>query len=214
MSDLQTTSSSIQKSGTSLITTRQSQQALREINLVGNVSHQITGSKLPSHKQVLQVFFYNMRFVYLRKPSNAKDSAKLAMQSVMIFWQQARIPTRRIDHCIEQLLMLYEEWKYIQKSVPEKRTGDSKKKEIAFVDKLDDLFDISHSDVLQLISIDEDRQFIIMQRQKGRPGCMAGVDMALAAREQRSHERREKEEMRRKKHQEMAQQSSKFTTII
>lgn len=213
MSDLPTTSSSIQQSHVLSITSRRSQQTLREIDLVGHVSHQITGSKLPSNKQVLQVLFYNKRFVY-PKPTITKVSAKLAIQSVMIFWEQARIPTRRTDHCIEQLIKLYEEWEFIQKKVPEKRTGKMKEKEIEFVNKLDDLFDISHADALQLITIEEDREFLKMQRKKGRPGYMAGVDMVLSAREQRSKERLEKEEVRKRKYEESTQQSSEFNIII
>lgn len=213
MSDLPTTSSSIQQSHVLSITSRRSQQTLREIDLVGHVSHQITGSKLPSNKQVLQVLFYNKRFVY-PKPTITKVSAKLAIQSVMIFWEQARIPTRRTDHCIEQLIKLYEEWEFIQKKVPEKRTGKMKEKEIEFVNKLDDLFDISHADALQLITIEEDREFLKMQRKKGRPGYMAGVDTVLSAREQRSKERLEKEEVRKRKYEESTQQSSEFNIII
>lgn len=70
--------------------TRQADESKRNIPLVGQVSHQIVGAKLPSNRQVLQVLFYNMRYVNL----NTKQSAKLTIDAVSIFWQQARIPTR------------------------------------------------------------------------------------------------------------------------
>lgn len=47
------------------VETRKADEKLRKIVIVGDVLHQILGSKLPSNKQVLQVFFYNMRFVKL-----------------------------------------------------------------------------------------------------------------------------------------------------
>ncbi|XP_050528083.1 uncharacterized protein LOC126898185 [Daktulosphaira vitifoliae] len=45
-----------------------------------------------------------------------------------------------------------------------------------FVNKLDDLFDIAHSDALNLIKVEVDKQFLLAQREKGRSGCMLGVD--------------------------------------
>lgn len=203
MSDLPSTSSSASTSAEPKIITRHTDESKRRIDLIGNVSHQITGAKLPSNKQVLQVFFYNMRFVCV-KP-NAKESAKLAVDAVLIFWQQARIPTMRKDHCIEKLLQKYENWKTIQKIVPEKRSAKQKQEENMFVDHLDDLFDIASKNALEAISIEEDKQFLISQRQKGLPGCMAGVDQTLLMREKRAIERKEKEEMRKKRYEETAQ---------
>lgn len=43
------------------VRTRSSEESLRNINLVGKTNHQINGAKLPSKRQVLQVFFYNDR---------------------------------------------------------------------------------------------------------------------------------------------------------
>lgn len=37
--------------------TRSAQEKLRQIEMVGQTSHQITGAKLPSNRQVLQAFF-------------------------------------------------------------------------------------------------------------------------------------------------------------
>lgn len=49
-----------------------------------------------------------------------------------------------------------------------------------------------------------------MQRQKGRPGCMAGVDMNLHAREKRASERKEKEQLRKQKHDEALEQRGTY----
>lgn len=62
-------------SSVSSVKTRQADEKERQIALIGHVSHQIVGAKLPSNRQALQVFFYNMRFVKL----SAKESANLTM---------------------------------------------------------------------------------------------------------------------------------------
>lgn len=54
-----------------------------------------------------------MRFVKL----SAKESAALAIDAALIFWQQARIPTRRKDKCAEKLLKMYDDWKGFNKYV-------------------------------------------------------------------------------------------------
>lgn len=96
--------------------TRQADEKIRNIALVGQVSHQIVGAKLPSNRQVLEVFFYNTRYVKL----NAKESAKLAIDAVSIFWQQARIPMREAHKCAVKLLKMHDEWNIVKKKKPKK----------------------------------------------------------------------------------------------
>lgn len=184
-------------SASSSIKTRHADESLRKIEIIGEVSHQINGAKLPSIRQTLQVFFYNLRFV----KTSLNESAKLAVDAILIFWQQARIPTARVDYCVEKLLKTYEKWKNILKTAPSKRSRAQKEVAEIFSSTLDDLFDIATKDALQEMRIDEDKQFLILQRQKGRPGCMAGVDMNLYAREMRSIERSNKEQSRKRKHE-------------
>lgn len=198
MSTTPSTSKEERPRSTSSVTTRKSVENLYKIDLVGNTCHQITGSKLPSNGQVLKVMFYNMRFVRL----TAKESVKLAINAVQIFWHQARLPIREEHKITEKLLRLYDKWKNIQKTGPIKRSSAQKKIADEFVESLDDLFDIATSDALETIKIAEDKQFLEMQRQKGRPGSMAGIDMILYGREKRAQERREKEEARKRKYEE------------
>lgn len=54
-----------------------------------------------------------------------------------------------------------------------------------FTLKLDDLFDIAHQDALTMMTSEEDKEFLLKQRQKGRPGSMLGVDLKLAQAEER-----------------------------
>lgn len=145
-----------------------------------------------------------MRFVGM----TAKDSAKLAIDAAMIFRAQARIPTREIHKCTQKLLLkLYTDWKDIQKTVPEKRSARQKQVAEEYGGGLEDLFDIAHADALNTMKNEEDKAFLVMQRQKGRPGCMAGIDMVLYAREKRSKERCEKEQTRKWRQQEMSEAS-------
>lgn len=201
MSDIQS------KSSASSVSTRKSVEHLQNIDLIGKTSHQIVGAKLPSNRQVLQLFFYNMRFVNRSKLIDTKYLAKLTIDAAKIFWQQARIPIRGDHKCKEQLLKLYADWNTIRKTTPDKRSKNQREFAESFVDSLDDLFDIAIANALNEMKIPEDKKFLEMQRQKGRPGSMSGVDMTLYGQEKRAQERKEKEDARKKKHDEqMAQQ--------
>lgn len=54
-----------------------------------------------------------------------------------------------------------------------------------FEDDLTDLFDMADQNVLRMITIEEDKQFLILMAQweKERRGSMAGVDTVLARKE-------------------------------
>ena len=58
------------------------------------------------------------------------------------------------------------------------------------------LFDIAHSKAIYMIKIENDKIILRMQRQKGRVGCMMGIDRKLTTAEQRKAERVEKELVR------------------
>lgn len=194
MSELPSTSTA------SSVQTRRVTDNVEKLDLIGRISHQITGAKLPSNRQLLQVLFYNIRFV----DRQLRGSAKLTISAALIYWQQARIPTRDLFRCVEKLEKLYKTYRNILKTVPSKRSVAQKNTVTAFSDELDDLFDVAAANALEQIRSDEDKQFLILQRQKGRPGCMAGVDMSLYRREKRREERLEKEESRKRKCVEMS----------
>lgn len=141
------------------------------VPLVGYISNQIVGAKLPSNRQVLRVFFYNIRVVNI----TTKESAALAIQEVSIFWRKSRIPTRKTDQCIDKLLKLYDEWQKIFT----RTAGKEKERRDLFVEIMDDLFDIAHSEALEQIKNEKIRNFLMLQRQKGRPGFMVSVDPKL-----------------------------------
>lgn len=154
-----------------------------KIYLIGYMSHQITGCKLPSNGQVLRSLFYNMRQV----KKTLAEAALLTVKEVLLFWDKGKIPTRQSNHCVKKLEKLYDEWRKLQKNANRPSASQNKKEE-AFKSALDDLFDVAHQDALQDIC-EEDKQFLLQQREKGRPGCMAGVDLRLVRREERRQNR-------------------------
>jgi len=65
-------------------------------------------------------------------------------------------------------MFIYNEWRNLQKHATRKNEIQ-KKNEEKFKEKLKDLFDIAHANALQMINLEKDRQFLILQRKKGRP---------------------------------------------
>ncbi|CAI6371961.1 unnamed protein product [Macrosiphum euphorbiae] len=70
-----------------------------KVFLLGNECSQITGGKLTSIKQALLVVFYNLQVVKM----NIRESARLTVREIEIFWEKARIPVQEIQHCISKL---------------------------------------------------------------------------------------------------------------
>lgn len=166
-----------------------------EINLVGQPCANILGTKLPSKKQVLKMFFYGTRIRGLKN----EDSADLVTDTVMIFWRQAFIPTKYKHDVKKKVLSLHGEWEVLQKSTHRKKSQTQQKKEKDFVEDLDNLFDIQHEDALQMIVNEEDAEFLRQQMLKGRPGCMLGVDASLFRQQKRRQERETQNELRAKR---------------
>ena len=90
---------------------------------------------------------------------------------------------RTEQHSIRKLELLHTKYCKLKKN--SKRQSETQKiNEAEFINDLDNLFDVAHMNALSLITIEEDKDFLIAQREKGRRGCMISVDSALAAKEQ------------------------------
>jgi hypothetical protein len=103
-----------------------------------------------------------------------------------------------IQIALKKLKKLYEEWRKLDKNKT-RTTELQKTHENKFEEQLDNLFDISHANALNLIKIEEDKQFLLRQREKSRPGCMLGTDMKLAGIEKRKATLKENEDGRKKR---------------
>ncbi|KAF0708425.1 Uncharacterized protein FWK35_00031509, partial [Aphis craccivora] len=77
-------------------------------------------------------------------------------------------------------------WHALQKGKSCRSQPQIKKEEV-FKDRLTDLFDIAHLNALQIIKIDEDKKFLLAQREKGRKGCLIGIDRKLEKQEMRKN---------------------------
>lgn len=187
-----------------------------KIFLVGKCESEILGAKLPSMKQVLQLFFHKTRMENI----SAKDSMKYTIGAALQFWEKAKIPTLAEKNCIKKLEKLYEEWKSLQKN-KNSPYGKHRRNEKEFSEKIENyIFDIAAPDALETMKIQEDRDFLLLQRQPGRPESMSGIDITLARKEERKAIRLEGEKKRKEKYQErmaasgIAQISSMFCVVF
>lgn len=144
-----------------------------DVYLLGDLVDQIVGMKLPSRRQALGLMLYTIRTKLL----TVREGARIAVRDVLLFWKAARIPTSADHRCLQKLVQLYLEYRLICKSAKPNQTA---RKEAVFSEKLDDLFDIASQDALKTIECEEDKNFLLQQREKGRPGHMANVTEEFA----------------------------------
>ena len=169
------------------------------VYLIGNYSPQMVGNKLPSIKQALSVLYFNLREVKL----TLRQSSKLVIDEVIVYWNKARIPTRDVQHCIKKVEALYNQLIGLHKN-SKRRTETQLRNEEIFMQEFDNLFDIAHQDALKIMNITEDKEFLINQRKKGREGHMYGIDTVLAGKEKRKEEREKSHALLKKRsHEEM-----------
>ncbi|KAG0728413.1 hypothetical protein GWK47_032521 [Chionoecetes opilio] len=143
------------------------------------------GKQLPKNGQMLRRFFH---FVRVQRKS-VKEAASLVTAEVAVVWEKARIPTQKKSRCVERILRLYASWQNLDRSKKRSAEVDVENRR-SFSLALMTLFDIGHADAFDLITVDEDRQFLLGQRCPDGPrGIMQGVDQSLADRERRRLER-------------------------
>lgn len=175
------------------------QRSLRsntQINLIGFEQFQILGTKLPTNKDVLQVFFYNMRTLKMK----LRESSTLAVREAIIFWNKAGIPIKEEHRCIEKLEKMYNEWRGVCKN-SNRQSDKQTKLEEEFIKKINQLFDIAHSNAMKTMSKDG-QMFLMNQRSEKREGGLAGVDRKAMQKEKRRNDRIEKETQRKRRHYE------------
>lgn len=167
------------------------------IFLVGKCKSDLNGAKLPSMKQVLQLFFYKTRVEKI----SVKDSVNCTLDATLDFWLKANIPTMTKINCVKKFHKLYKEWQDLSKN----RYGQYekyRKDEKEFCEKIENyIFDIAATDALETMKIQEDKNFLLQQREKGRPGSMGGIDVTLVRKQKRKAKRLEEEENRKRKYQ-------------
>ena len=83
----------------------------------------------------------------------------------------------KIEKCVDKYQKLKKN-KY-------RKSKTQKQKECDFLKELDSFFDIANQNAMQMMTIEEDKQFLLAQR-AGRQGCMLSVDQKLPRKEKKN----------------------------
>lgn len=163
-------------------------RASTDIFMIGQCIETLSERHLPTILEVLQFFF---NYTGNKKEAEAK---KEVVRQVLQVWARARIPTKEERSINEMFNKILENYKKIKKN--KGRNCDSQKvKEVEFKNESMLLFDIAHRDAINLLTIDEDKNFLVDQRTE-RKWAMAGIDQKLFNCEKRKLIREEKRQSR------------------
>src|SRR6476469_4845798 len=155
-----------------------------EVWLIGKGTKELSASHLPTNGDVLRL----MMFYHVEEKSPLKAAAASAVSKVTEVWERARIPCQRIDSCIRIAMKVYEEYEKLKKNRKRNNEGDLSNQGM-FKSHLVKLYDIATSDALITMKNEEDRQFLIKQRNDVLSCSMSGVDVKLARKEERKDAR-------------------------
>lgn len=120
-----------------------------------------------------------------------KQTVRESACDILTVWKKAGISTTLKKHVIQKIEQYFIEVQKLKRNKENKakRLEGIKQKEQKGQHKLEDLFDIVHANALNMIRIEEDRQFLLAQRQKGYPGQISGLDIANAIKEAKKKEK-------------------------
>lgn len=152
----------------------------RIIYLVGPVKSKIEGRKLPTARQVLQLFFYE----HCENGHTIRQSSTHTLQQVMSKWNSGGIRVSDLKHCVVKLEKLHLTWQKLKKSAKSKSPTQREKEEL-FEENLDNIFDISRKDVMDNLS-ESKKEFLISQRNKNRRDFLP-LDSPTSSRVSPSH---------------------------
>jgi len=140
--------------------------------LLGKGTDQLSGSHLPTNGDALRL----LMFMHTKQKLTLKEAASRSVSRVIQLWQTARIPHQRIDSRVRVLTMLCDDYAKLKKNRKRSNEQDKKNQE-EFIGRLQRLFDIATSDALTTMKIEEDRQFLIKQRNDVLSCSMSGVNV-------------------------------------
>lgn len=154
----------------------------------------IPGAQLPSAREVLGLVIYKLD-VEKKTISVSAHEVSLIVEEV---WARARIPMQRIDKVATKIKKLHKEYALIRKN-KKRTTSTQSERENKFGEELNDLFDVAHADAMAIMKNEEDKDFLLAQREPGRRGRMGGVDLVQVALEERVAERHAAQTSRQEK---------------
>lgn len=159
--------------------------------LLGPPISELLQSKLPTKREVLQLFFH----YHNEEKKNVTEATSSVVNDVMNVWDRARIATSHRPYIIKSFKKLYDDYLKLKKN-KKRVTKTENSRQHTFVSSLMSLFDIAHKNVEKRTSNPEDIEFLSAQREVNRRGYMVGVDkneekkQALALKRQADMERR------------------------
>ena len=106
---------------------------------------------------------------------------------MIVFRSKARIPTKT-EHVVTKIEKCVDKYQKLKKNKYHK-SKTQKQKDCNFLKELNSLFDTANQNAMQMITIGEDKQFLLAQR-AGRQGCMLSVDQKLTRKEKKIAEQR------------------------
>ena len=95
------------------------------------------------------------------------QSSSNTIDEVLQIWFIASVPTTQKRNAIAKLKVLYNSYVKIGKNKSH-RTERQSKLETDLVNKFNKLFDVAHADCDRLIKIQQDKNFLQDQREKGK----------------------------------------------
>lgn len=99
----------------------------------------------------------------------------MVIKAIWPFWEKANLPTTTKKYAGEKLMKLIDTYEAFKKNRTKPQEG-YRYKEDMFKSDLEDVFDIAHSSVLASKIPQEDKDFLISQREDRMSSSLAGVD--------------------------------------
>lgn len=137
----------------------------KDIYLIGEITPQIQGRKLPTNRQVLQVFLYH----HLKEKLTIRKSSDQTVSEIITYWNRVGIPVSANSQCIVKLEKLHSKWLSMKKSKFRVHSPTQQKKISDFKYTLNQLFDISQRGVMNKLT-DDQRLLLSSQQNSSRRG--------------------------------------------
>ncbi|GBM88692.1 hypothetical protein AVEN_104102-1 [Araneus ventricosus] len=116
-------------------------------------------NKLPTTKEVLLRFHHR-----LNDDNSVRNANHRTIDKLIVIWSKAEIPSRLVKHAIDKLEKIHSEWLLLKKN-KSSLSEAQREYERKFVRKVHKLFDIAHAIDMTMIKLEEDRKFLIDQKQ-------------------------------------------------
>src|SRR5215470_17165482 len=178
------------------------------IHLVGEPLAQFGTRVLPTVCDVLRVYFHRHK----KEKMSQKEAVKTVVQELCGIWAKARVPTSEERNIVRKLQALLDSYRDLCRN--KKRSGDAQlARETAFGESIKLLFDVAHHDAMTIMTIEEDRQFLLDQRTE-RKYVMGGVDTKLTKIEENRRKKHGKEMQRKDKEEDRKRKATEMATAV